>query len=35
MLDGMLEREIARERDREHRLEDLACRLSGKDVPET
>jgi hypothetical protein len=35
MLDGTLEREIARERDRERRLEELARRIGGKDVPET
>jgi hypothetical protein len=29
MLDGTLEREIARERDRERRLEELARRLGG------
>jgi hypothetical protein len=34
MRDGTLKREIARERDRERRLEELARGLSGKDVPE-
>ena len=34
-LDGPLEREIARERDRERRFEELARRLGGKDVRAT